>query len=183
MRLLYPGLFARVRVPIAAPQPRLAIPEDALLTGQEGRFVYVVGANDVMEKRTVVPGPVVWRAPKNGEAAQESSAWKLEGPPAESAPPPSDAKGTDKAAAPSKGASAKLAPPVLRSVIAIESGLKPGDRIVFNGIQRVRPGAAAKPEGWKLVRPAMNAPESPSREKGPPKSPQGPAEKGGDAPR
>ena len=183
-RLLYPGLFARVRVPVAAPQPRLAIPEDALLTGQEGRFVYVVGANDVMEKRTVVPGPIVWRAPKNGDAAQESTGWKLEGPPAAAAPAPADAKGDDKAGAPAKGAPNKLAPPVLRSVIAVESGLKAGDRVVFNGIQRVRPGAAAKPEGWKLLRPAVNTPDSPSSQKGPPPgSPQGPAKKGGDAPR
>ena len=78
VRLLYPGLFARVRMPIGKPQPRMTIPEDALLTGQEGRFVYILGKDNVIEKRTVVPGPIVWRTPANGS---DEPRWTLEGPP------------------------------------------------------------------------------------------------------
>ena len=43
VRVLYPGLFSRVK---AAERPAAGAarssPEDALMTGQEGRYVYVV---------------------------------------------------------------------------------------------------------------------------------------------
>jgi multidrug efflux system membrane fusion protein len=63
VRLLYPGLYVRVRVPAGEPRPMPVIPEDALMTGQEGRYVYVLGAGDVVHKRTVTVGPQVWKEP------------------------------------------------------------------------------------------------------------------------
>ena len=152
IRLLYPGLFARVRMPVGKPEPRMAIPEDALLTGQEGRFVYVLGKDDVIEKRTVVPGPIVWRTPANGS---DEPRWTLEGPPKTEAPP-----AEKKDAAPGKGpppTKTQLPPPVLRSVISVQKGLKPGEKIVFNGIQRVRPGAPVVPEDWKMKKPPAHS--------------------------
>jgi multidrug efflux system membrane fusion protein len=162
IRLLYPGLFAKVRMPIGKAEAKLTIPEDALLTGQEGRFVYVLGKDNVIEKRTVVPGPIVWRMPVNGS---NDPRWTLEGPPKkEAAPPVADAQGSPgkKDAAPGKGPPTKtqLPPPVLRSVISIKKGLKPGERIVFNGIQRVRPGAPVVPEDWKMKKPTVTAPRA-----------------------
>ena len=61
-RVLYPGLYARVRVPAGPPAERPVIPEEALMTGQEGRFVFVLGPGDVVEKRVVTVGTRVWQA-------------------------------------------------------------------------------------------------------------------------
>ena len=63
VRTLYPGLYARVRVPAGQPKPLLAIPEDCIMTGQEGRFVYVVKPDNIVEQRLVTLGPAVWKAP------------------------------------------------------------------------------------------------------------------------
>src|SRR6185312_5902322 len=62
-RPLYPGLYARVRVPTGQPLPQPVIPEDALMTGQEGRYVYVVGADNKVAKRAVALGVQVYRSP------------------------------------------------------------------------------------------------------------------------
>jgi multidrug efflux system membrane fusion protein len=56
-RLLYPGLYARVRVPSGDPQPRLMVPEPALMTGQEGRYLYTVNADNTVAKKLVTVGP------------------------------------------------------------------------------------------------------------------------------
>ena len=136
VRMLYPGLYARVRIPMGEPKPQLVIPEDALLTGQEGRYVYVIGENNIVQKRTVTVGANVWRAaPKGGPPApwtltsDKPPAEKKDGPPAVGGPPPTP-------------------PPVVRSVVAIDDGLKEGDRVIINGLQRARPGAPATPDEW-----------------------------------
>src|SRR5262245_35753081 len=64
VRLLYPGLSARVRVPKSEEKLQTVVPEDCLLTGQEGRFVYVVGPDGTVEKRLVTLGASVWKAPQ-----------------------------------------------------------------------------------------------------------------------
>ena len=158
LRVLYPGLFARVQLPIGSPQPRFVIPEEALLTGQEGRFVYVIGKDNVIEKRTVTPGPIVWRKPTNGS---DEPTWTLEAPPKDPRPEPK-APVADPPSAPEKKAGpalkTELPPPTLRSLISIQKGLSAGDRIVFNGIQRARPGSPVVPETWKLNKPAGKSP-------------------------
>jgi membrane fusion protein, multidrug efflux system len=151
VRLLYPGLFAKVRMPIGKPEPRMTIPEDALLTGQEGRFVYILGKDNVIEKRTVVPGPIVWRTPANGS---DEPRWTLEGPPPKA--PVADAPGSPETK-PGPPTKTQLPPPVLRSVISVQKGLKAGEKIVFNGIQRVRPGAPVVPEDWKMKKPPADS--------------------------
>ena len=67
VRPLFPGLFARIRVPIGSPEARLVIPEEAIMAGQEGRFVYVLGTGDVVEKRGVTVGTRVWQALSTGD--------------------------------------------------------------------------------------------------------------------
>ncbi len=52
-RLLVPGLFARIRIPVGKPQTRLLIPETALAAEQRGRYVLVVGPDNVVEQRLV----------------------------------------------------------------------------------------------------------------------------------
>jgi multidrug efflux system membrane fusion protein len=142
-RLLYPGLYARVRVPAGEPESLPVVPEEALMTGQEGRYLYVVGAGDVVEKRTVVVGPRVWQAPPPGDAAPPG--WAL------ADPTPAAPTAADKGALP---APARL--PV-RAVVAIKKGIEPGDRVVVNGLQKARVGAAVAPDDWELRPPPSPA--------------------------
>jgi RND family efflux transporter MFP subunit len=55
---LFPGLFARVRIPLGDARPMLVIPASAVGNDQQGDFVYVVGADDVVERRAIVKGPL-----------------------------------------------------------------------------------------------------------------------------
>jgi membrane fusion protein, multidrug efflux system len=56
---LVPGLFARVRVPIGAPQPTLLVSERAIETDQSQKFVLVVGPDRIASYRTVTLGGAV----------------------------------------------------------------------------------------------------------------------------
>ncbi|MBN9118026.1 MAG: efflux RND transporter periplasmic adaptor subunit [Planctomycetes bacterium] len=138
VRLLFPGMYARIRVPKAEPATQLALPEDCLLSGQEGRFLYVVGADGKVEKRVVTVGAVVWKAPPVVPGAAPPS-WVAvnpsPAPPAEGQPP-----------APTRR--------VIRSVVAITAGLQPNDRVVLDGLQQARPGNPVAPEEWNLMPPA-----------------------------
>ncbi len=55
-RNLVPGLFANVRIPAGAAEKALLIPEIALQSDQDRKFVYVVNAESVIEPRPVVLG-------------------------------------------------------------------------------------------------------------------------------
>jgi len=125
-RLLYPGLFARVRVPSGAPRSLPAIPEDALMTGQEGRYVYVLDEGNVVQKRTVTVGPHVWKAPLANAPA--GPRWSLAG-----------AGGTEAQQ--------------VYAVVAIENGLTPRDRVLVDGLTKARPGAVVAPETRTLTPP------------------------------
>ncbi|HSQ58373.1 MAG TPA: efflux RND transporter periplasmic adaptor subunit [Gemmata sp.] len=138
LRLFVAGMYVHVRVPKGPPRPQLVIPEDAIMTGQEGRFVYVIGANDIVEKRLVTVGPPVWKRQAVGPGELEPT-WTLvnpnPGPLPQSGPPPSTRRD-------------------LYSVVAIVEGLKPEDRVIVEGTQRTRPGSPAKPEDWVINPPA-----------------------------
>jgi RND family efflux transporter MFP subunit len=56
--VLTPGLFARVQVQGKGPYPALLIPDEAVLTDQAHRFVYVVGSDGRAVRREVKPGPL-----------------------------------------------------------------------------------------------------------------------------
>jgi len=56
---LYPGLYARLRVPESAPQPRYMVPEAALMADQRGRYLYVLKPDNIVEARTVTVGSKV----------------------------------------------------------------------------------------------------------------------------
>lgn len=138
-RLLYPGLFARVRVPSGAPRPLIAIPEDALMTGQEGRFVYVVGAENKIEKRTVVLGPQIAK----GVPKKPEEAWKLSATKANPDIPKEAlaADGLDQVEKPAP------------SIVSIVSGLSPDDVVVINGLTKARPGFPVRPLERDLIAP------------------------------
>jgi RND family efflux transporter MFP subunit len=89
---LIPGLFARVRVPISAPQEALLISDRAVGTDQNQKFVFALGENNT----------VVYRTVKLGAAIEGKR--------------------------------------------IVRDGLKAGDQIVVNGLQRVRPGMIVAPE-------------------------------------
>lgn len=55
-RSLVSGLFVRLRIPISKPYQALLIPERALATDQNIRFVYVVGEDGKAERRNVELG-------------------------------------------------------------------------------------------------------------------------------
>jgi multidrug efflux system membrane fusion protein len=56
---LAPGLFARVQLPESAPIQAILVDDKAILTDQDRRFVYVLGAGDTVERRDVKLGRVV----------------------------------------------------------------------------------------------------------------------------
>jgi len=60
-KALFPGVFARVRIPLGDPHPMPVVPADAIGNDQEGDYVLTVDANDVIVRRAVVKGPVTVR--------------------------------------------------------------------------------------------------------------------------
>lgn len=56
-RKLSSGMFARVRFPLGPPKDRLVVPAAAVLSDQRGRYVLVVGADNIVEHRAVTLGP------------------------------------------------------------------------------------------------------------------------------
>ncbi len=56
---LLPGLFVRVRLPIGDKRPALLIPEEALMTDQDEKYVYVVNDQNKVENHKVMLGPLV----------------------------------------------------------------------------------------------------------------------------
>jgi RND family efflux transporter MFP subunit len=57
-RVLLPGYFVRVRVPIDQQQSALLVPDTALGSDQSGRYVLVVNGDSVVEQRKVQTGPI-----------------------------------------------------------------------------------------------------------------------------
>ena len=53
---LLPGLFVRVRTPIAQRDKALLTPDEAIGASQEGKYVLVVGADNVVQKKIVTTG-------------------------------------------------------------------------------------------------------------------------------
>lgn len=55
---IFPGLYARVRIPMDK-RPAVLIPETALGSDQQGQYVLIVNAQSAAERRSVRTGPVV----------------------------------------------------------------------------------------------------------------------------
>jgi multidrug efflux system membrane fusion protein len=58
VRLLSPGMFVRIRLPIGAPHPALLVSVGAVGSDQGQRFVYVLDDKDVVRRRDVKAGPL-----------------------------------------------------------------------------------------------------------------------------
>jgi RND family efflux transporter MFP subunit len=89
---LTPGLFVRLRLSGGGRYRGFLIQDRAVGTDLGKKFVYVVGADDTVEYRTVALGPLI------------------------------------------------------DGLRVVKSGVRPGDRIIVNGLQRVRPGAKVAPQ-------------------------------------
>jgi membrane fusion protein, multidrug efflux system len=57
-RLLEPGLFVRVRVPLGEPKPGILVSDRAIGTDQDRKYVLVVNEQNVVEYRPVTLGPI-----------------------------------------------------------------------------------------------------------------------------
>jgi multidrug efflux system membrane fusion protein len=58
VRLLSPGMFVRIRLPIGQPQPALLVIDRAIGSDQDRKYVYVVGADGKVAQRRVTTGPL-----------------------------------------------------------------------------------------------------------------------------
>jgi len=58
-RVLLPGMFVRMRVPLRRQADALLVPDAALGSDLGGRYALVVNGDDVVEQRRVRPGPLV----------------------------------------------------------------------------------------------------------------------------
>jgi multidrug efflux system membrane fusion protein len=94
---LVPGMFVSVRMGNGTLDHALLVPESAVGNDQSKRFVFVVGAGNRAEYRSVTLGQTV-----DGERV-------------------------------------------------VASGLKPGDRVILDGLQKLAPGAPVAPEPAKLA--------------------------------
>jgi RND family efflux transporter MFP subunit len=104
--IMTPGLFALTRIPASGRQEALLIPDAAVNTDQDERYLLIVGTNDVVQQRPVKLGALF---------------------------------GT------------------LRS---ITDGLKPGERVIVNGMQSAQPGAKVIPHEVAVSTESLAALES-----------------------
>jgi RND family efflux transporter MFP subunit len=58
-KALFPGLFVRVHLPLGDPKPMLVVPNRAIGNDQEGDYVLVADAGDIVARRAVVKGPML----------------------------------------------------------------------------------------------------------------------------
>jgi len=58
LRLMSPGMFVRIRLPIGSPHPAVLVIDRAIQSEQGQKYVYVVGEGDKAEYRQVVTGPL-----------------------------------------------------------------------------------------------------------------------------
>lgn len=103
-RILSPGMFARIRVPIGAPHQAILIREAALVSDQGQKFLYVLNDRDEATYRRVQVGSLH------------------------------------------------------DDLRVIKSGLKEGERVVLDGLQRIKPGDKVRPKAVAAKAPSSSAP-------------------------
>jgi membrane fusion protein, multidrug efflux system len=83
-RRLWPGQFARVTLRLATLSHALVVPSQAVQTGQDGQYVFVVKPDSTVEQRTIVPGQrvaddmVVQKGLQSGETVVTEGQLRLE---------------------------------------------------------------------------------------------------------
>src|SRR3954454_1318975 len=83
-RRLWPGQFARVTLRLATLPHALVVPSQAVQTGQDGQYVFVVKPDSTLEQRTIIPGQrvaddiVVQKGLEAGETVVTEGQLRLE---------------------------------------------------------------------------------------------------------
>jgi RND family efflux transporter MFP subunit len=103
--ILLPGYFVRLRLASSPEYAAVLVPDEAIGIDQGQRFVYVVGADDLVEYRPVTPGAI------------QEDGWR-----------------------------------------AVEGQLQAGERVIVEGMMKVRPGQEVDTRPWHRAEAA--APES-----------------------
>jgi RND family efflux transporter MFP subunit len=137
VRTLYPGLYARVRVPTGLPKLLLALPEDCIMTGQEGRYVYIVKDDNTVKQQLVTLGPPVWKAPQAVPGVVHDG-WVMN-----HKPPPNDGQLV----------STRRRVQSMVSIVSEIDGLSDSDRVIVDGAQKARPKQVVVPQEWTLQAP------------------------------
>jgi RND family efflux transporter MFP subunit len=70
--LLKSGLFVRIRLPIGSPYHTLLIPDEAILSDQGRKYVYIVNDQNAVEYRAVKPGQAIQKLRVIKEGLAES---------------------------------------------------------------------------------------------------------------
>jgi RND family efflux transporter MFP subunit len=78
-RTILPGLFVRVRVPALQQRDALLVPGDAVSFDQQGEFLLVVNAKNMVERRSVKTGPQVGELLVIGEGLKPDDLVIVEG--------------------------------------------------------------------------------------------------------
>ncbi|WP_240506026.1 efflux RND transporter periplasmic adaptor subunit [Erythrobacter colymbi] len=100
---LVPGLFGRARLLGSGAYKGLLVPDEAVITDQTRRAVFVLGKDNKVEMRNVELGPMV------------------------------------------------------EGLRVVRSGIKPGDKVVLDGLARLQPGAVVTPKAGTIKPRAKNA--------------------------
>ncbi len=117
-RMLSPGLFVRVRLPVGGSKKSLMIEEQAISSEQSNKFVYVV--RKVTEpKKDPITGKVIID-PKTGQPVMDAP--------------------VDKAFAKTIKVGSQS-----RGLRVVTEGIAEGDRIIVSGLQRVKSGQSVRP--------------------------------------
>lgn len=75
---LLPGLFGRLQIAASEAQEALLIPDEAIATNQDKKIVFIVNAENIIEPRPVVLGPLhdgKWRVVRSGLTAKDKIVW------------------------------------------------------------------------------------------------------------
>jgi multidrug efflux system membrane fusion protein len=78
-RLLSPGMFARVHLPIGGPHPALLVIDRAIGSNQGQQYVYVVDAQDRVQYRRVTTGPLEEDGLRVIESGVKEGEWVVVG--------------------------------------------------------------------------------------------------------
>jgi RND family efflux transporter MFP subunit len=146
-RMLFPGMFARVRVPKGEATPQTVLPEDCLMTGQEGRFVYVVRPDGKVKKRLVTVNAVVWKA--TAAADEDRNDKWVAANPSQEKPAATDSP-QDKPAPTQRAIKSLVAVTFLKTPDSKDDPPGQEERVILDGLQQARPGSPVAPEEWKL---------------------------------
>lgn len=143
--LLLPGMYVQALLPTGLAQGALLLPQQAVSRDLTGRAsVLVVAEDDTLEKRTVQLGQAsgaFWLVQAEAESARQPGTPPVKQPAAAGGGAAGAGQGADAEAASTPGdtTGARAA-----GQAGVRSGVRAGDRVVVDGLQKVRPGTKVR---------------------------------------